>query len=125
MSYRRFLRGLLPGLAITLAACTDSIPGPGTITVTLKSPFATEGAALISVFGDGITGVTEVSGRVFGEHDADSFIVVVIAEPSAELSFGLQVVDRLAVFEAHVLQVAAPHDGLRNILAEYEVEFRR
>lgn len=113
------------GITLALAACADSIPGPGTMTVTLEGPFVTEGAALISIFGAGITGVTQIDSRVFGQHHADSFIVVVVAEPSAELSFGLQVLDTLASFEAHVLQVAAPHDALRNILAEYQVEIRR
>ena len=51
--------------------------------------------------------------------------MVVVAEPSAELTFGLQVLDTLAAFEAHVLQVAAPHDVLRPVLADYEVEIRR
>jgi hypothetical protein len=95
------------------------------MTVTLKGPWVTEGAALISIFGNGITGVTQINSRVFGQHDADSFIVVVVAEPSAELTFGLQVFDTLAAFEAHVLQVAAPHDVLRPVLADYEVEIRR
>ena len=95
------------------------------MTVTLEGPFVSEGAALISIFGDGITGVTQIDSRVFGEHDADSFIVVVVAEPAAQLSFGLTVLDTLASFEAHVLQVAAPHDVLRNVLAEYEVDIRR
>ena len=121
------LRRLVPAfvVAIALSACADSIPGPGTMTVTLKGPWVTEGAALISIFGDGITGVTQINSRLFGEHDADSFIVVVVAEPSAELTFGLQVLDTLAAFEAHVLQVAAPHDVLRPVLADYEVEIRR
>ena len=121
------LRRVVPAfvVATALSACTDSIPGPGTMTVTLEGPFVTEGAALISVFGDGITGVTQINSRVFGKHHADSFIVVVVAEPAAELSFGLQVLDTLASFEAHVLEVAAPHDVLRNILAEYRVEIRR
>ena len=123
MTRRRLVPAFL--VAIALGACADSIPGAGTMTVTLKGPWVTEGAALISIFGDGITGVTQINSRVFGGHDADSFIVVVVAEPSAELSFGLQVLDTLAAFEAHVLQVAAPHDVLRTILAEYEVEIRR
>ena len=118
-------RRLLTLLALTLAACADAVPGPGTMTATLEGPFVTEGAALISVFGDGITGVTRINGEVFGRQDADSFIVVVVAEPSAELAFGLQVLDTLATFEAHVLQVAAPHDALRNVLAEYQVDIRR
>jgi len=120
------LRRLVPAfvLAIALSACADSIPGPGTMTVTLEGPFVTEGAALISIFGDGITGVTQINSRVFGRYHADSFIVVVVSEPAAELSFGLQVLDTLALFETHVLQVAAPHDALRNILAEYEVVIR-
>ena len=55
---------LVPVLSITLAlaACADSIPGPGTMTVTLEGPFVTEGAALISIFGAGITGVTQHDG---------------------------------------------------------------
>ena len=111
--------------AVALSACSDSIPGPGTMTLTLEGPFVSEGAALISVFGAGITGVTQIHGRVFGEHDADSFIVVIVAEPAAQLRFGLTVLDTLASFEAHVLQVAAPHDVLRNVLAEYTVDIRR
>jgi len=111
--------------AVALSACSDSIPGPGTMTLTLEGPFVSEGAALISVFGAGITGVTQIDGRVFGEHDADSFIVVIVAEPAAQLRFGLTVLDTLASFEAHVLQVAAPHDVLRNVLAEYTVDIRR
>ncbi len=121
------LRRLFPALCLALAVsgCADAIPGPGTMTVTLEGPYVTEGAALISLFGDGIMGVTEINGRVFGEHDADSFIVVIVAEPSAKLTFGLQVIDTLAAFEAHLLQVAAPHDALRTILADYEVDIRR
>jgi hypothetical protein len=95
------------------------------MTVTLEGPFVSEGAALISVFGDGITGVIQIDSRVFSERHADSFIVVVVAEPAAQLSFGLTVLDTLALFEAHVLQVAAPHDVLRNVLTEYVVDIRR
>jgi len=69
------LRRLVPAfvVAIALSACADSIPGPGTMTVTLKGPWVTEGAALISIFGDGITGVTQINSRVFGEHDTATF----------------------------------------------------
>jgi hypothetical protein len=123
MRLRRFVPTFV--VAIALSACSDSFPGPGTMTVTLEGPFVSEGAALISVFGDGITGVIQIDSRVFSERHADSFIVVVVAEPAAQLSFGLTVLDTLALFEAHVLQVAAPHDVLRNVLTEYVVDIRR
>ena len=120
-------RKILPFVAAALvAACGDSVPGPGTMTATIVSPFQNEGGAIVRVTGPGLTGdVSERSGRVWAEPGAGSMTVVVLAEPAAVLSFGFAVEDTTADFTAEVLEVASPTDALRTTLAEYEVEIAR
>ena len=112
--------------AFGLAACSDSIPGAGTLVATVVSPNVNEGAAIVSVTGPGITGVSAASGgQVFSQAQGDGVRVVVLAEPAAVLSFLLQVDDTTADFTGQVLEVAGPTDVLRNSLVNYEVEIRR
>ena len=112
--------------AVLIAACGDSIPGPGTLTATIVSPHQNEGAAVVRVTGPGLTGeVSERSGRVWAEPRSGSMTVVVLAEPASILSFGFAVEDTTADFTAEVLEVAGPTDALRGFLGEYEVEIAR
>ncbi len=112
---------------LTLAACADDppLPGAGTMTVTVTSPNSAEGAALVTVTGPGITGVTSNGLQVYGEVVGQTATVVVIAEPAGELSFGVTVEDTTATFTGAVLEVASPFDLPRATLADYSVEVRR
>lgn len=112
--------------ALGLGACSDSIPGAGTLVATVVSPNVNEGAAIVTVTGPGITGVSAApGGQVFSQPQGEGVRVVVVAEPAAVLSFLVEVDDTTADFTGQVLEVAGPTDVLRNSLVNYEVEIRR
>jgi len=114
-------------LVALLGACADAGPqsGPGSVEVRVVSPNGAEGSAVVSVFGDGIRGVTAVTGRVFGHQVADTVRAVVVADVPGDLRFVLSMADTTAVLQGVVLQVADGQDDLRSTLAGYTLEFVR
>ena len=124
----RTVRVLLLGVAIGVAACGDAGPqsGPGTLTATVVSPNGDEGAAVVEVFGPGITGVASLEGRAFSERRGDTLRVVVVREDGAgTLRFALSVADTTQLFGGTVLEVAGPDDALRSSVATYTLEVVR
>lgn len=111
-------------LASATACDSGPDPGPGTLTATVVSPNGAEGAAVLSVFGDGLQGVSAVQGRAFGELDGDTLRVVVVGD-GGTLRFGLQVADTTRKPTGVVVEVAGPDDELRPSVAGYSVEFVR
>lgn len=114
-------------LAVLLGGCTDAGPqaGPGSVEVRVVSPNGVEGSALVSVFAQGVRGVTAVSGRVFGQQRADTLRVVVVADTPGDLRFSLSMADTTAVLQGSVLQVADAQNRLRSTVADYALEFLR
>lgn len=123
------VRGLvLLGMAVLAVSCGDAGPrsGPGTLTATLVSPHGDEGAAVVEVFGPGITGVASVDGRAFSERRGDTVRVVVVREEGAGvLRFTLSVADTTQLFGGTVLEVAGPDDVLRSAVSTYTLEIVR
>lgn len=123
------VRGLVLFAAAVLAAgCGDAGPesGPGTLTATVVSPNGAEGAAVVEVFGPGITGVESLDGRAFSERRGDTVRVVVVREDGAgTLRFILSVADTTQHFGGTVLEVAGPDDTLRGSVSTYTLTVGR
>lgn len=116
------------GMAVLMAACGDAGPrsGPGTLTATILSPNGDEGAAVVLVFGPGITGVESLDGRAFSQQRGDTLTVVVVREGDAgTLRFALSVADTTRSFAGTIVEVSGPDDMLRMPLSGYRVEIRR
>ncbi|MFQ5537127.1 MAG: hypothetical protein ACE5GJ_06710 [Gemmatimonadota bacterium] len=117
---------LAAALVLTLAAaCGDQgpVPAPGVLSARVASPNGAEGAALLTVFGDGVVSVEEAGGRLFSrQHGGDSLRVVLFADQDGALHFRLAVADTTLRPEIALLEVAGPDDALRASLAGYEVE---
>jgi hypothetical protein len=112
--------------SLPLSACFDQGPeaAPGTFTATVVSPNGAEGAAVLSLFGEGLLGVTAVQGRAFAEVRGDTMRVVVLGDGGA-LRFGLEVADTTQRPTGVVIEVAGPDDALRASVAGYAVEVSR
>jgi hypothetical protein len=124
----RALRPVLcAATALAVAACGEAVPahGAGTVTATLISPNGAEGAALITLFGDGIGEVSAIDGRVYSLRRGDSVRVVVTSDQGGTLAFRVALADTTLHPTAAVLQVAGPDDALRIPLAHYAVEIRK
>lgn len=124
MSPRRAM--LVAGLV--LAACSDGGPGPGpgTLTATLRSPNGDEGAAVILLVGEGVTGVGAVGDtEVHATTSGDETHVVLINQRGGRLAFTLDVEDLRRPPLALVTEVAGPDDALRSDLERYSVEVER
>jgi hypothetical protein len=123
------LRGSAPvlGLCVLLGGCGDAGPqsGPGSVEVRLASPNGAEGSAVVTVFGEGVRGVSTANGRVFSRHDGDTVRVVVVGDVPGDLRFALSMADTTAVLQGVVLQVADGEDRLRSTVADYALEFIR
>ena len=118
---------LMMGAALA-AGCGDAGPrsGPGTLTATVVSPNGDEGAAVVEVFGPGITGVASLDGRAFSERRGDTLRVVVVREHVAGvLRFALSVADTTQLFGGTVLEVAGPDDALRRSVSAYTLTVGR
>lgn len=111
------------------ASCGDTTPpaGPGTVTATLVSPNGAEGAAVLSLFGDGVGEITAVgtgAARVWSLRRGDSVRVVLVRDDGGELAFRMALNDTTQKPGAVVLEVAGADDRLRAALGDYTVTFR-
>lgn len=118
----------LVGVVAALMACADQAPvsGPGTLTASLRSPNGAEGAAVISLTGEGIgsmTGIGDVT--LFRADDVDRTTLVLVSPGGGELSFSVALADTTRLPGAAVEQVAAPDDELRPSLAGYRLDWSR
>lgn len=117
---------LLLSLAIALHGCDDDpASGPGTLTVTLMSPNAAEGAARVQLVGHGMGAATALEGEVHTRVRGDTLDVLVLRPDPGILRFALQVDDTTRRPRGTVLQVAGPENVLRSALAGYAVEVVR
>lgn len=114
---------------VLLAACTDQSPvsAPGTFTARLVSPYGAEGAAVITLVGEGIgeaTGLGDV--QIFRSDGSGVTTLVVVSPGGGDLSFELEVADTTRLPNATVQQVAGPDDELRtNVPSGYRMEVVR
>ncbi len=120
--------GVALALMVVAVACSDEAPvaGPGTLTATIVGPNGAEGAAVVALLGDGVTGVTpfgetEVRARV----GAASTQIVLIHPTGGDLTFQVAVSDTTQLPAFVVQEVAAPTDELRSDVTAYRVEYAR
>ena len=120
------LKHLLPLIPLVLfGACSDEGPvsGPGVMTATLVSPNGAEGAALISLLGEGVSDVAALGDtEAHAYTDAAATQVVLINQVGGELSFRFAVTDTLELPEWVVREVAGPDDALRSSTSAYELQ---
>lgn len=112
---------------LVAAACGDEGPegGPGTLTATLTSANAADGAALVELRGAGIQQVTAVAGRLFHRTRGDTVRVLVVRDEPGPISFALQVADTTRKPIGIVLEVADGENRLRSGTGGYSVELGR
>ncbi len=114
--------------AFFAAACSDEGPvsGPGTMTATLVGPNGAEGAALVSILGDGIGSVSGVGTTTVHARSGDSELrLVLIDQTGGTLSFEVAVPDTTQPPAVVIHEVAGPDDALRPSVDGYTVEFAR
>ena len=118
----------LAGAALFFAACSDEGPvsGPGTMTATLVGPNGPEGAAVVSLLGDGIGSVTGVGNTSVHARAGDSSLrLILIDQDGGTLAFQVAVPDTTQLPAVVVHEVADPDDALRPTVDGYTLEFSR
>ena len=119
---------VLGWVALLLAACSDEGPvsGPGTLTATLTGPNGAEGAAVLSLLGDGLGAVSAVGATEVYVRSGDSNLrIVLINQEGGALSFQVAVADTTQPPSAVIHEVAGPDDELRPTVSGYALEFAR
>lgn len=123
---RRFiLAGLIAALS---AGCMDQGPvsGPGTMTATLRSPNGPEGAAVVTLVGEGLGSVTSIgTTEVFARAGVGTVRIVLIDQAGGTLAFQIAVADTTQPPGYVVEEVAGPDDALRADLTGYDLEIAR
>lgn len=111
-----------------LAACSDEGPvsGPGTMTATLVGPNGPEGAAVISLLGDGIGAVSGVGNTAVHARSGESTLrLILVDQVGGTLAFQVAVPDTTQPPAVVIHEVAGPDDALRPSVDGYSVEFVR
>lgn len=114
--------------ALVLAACNDAGPraGPGTVTATLRSPNGAEGAAVLLLAGEGVTGVEPIGDtEAWASTVGDETRVVLVNQAGGTLAFEVALADVRRPLVADLVEVAGPDDALRGDLTGYLVEIVR
>jgi hypothetical protein len=122
----RRARGALVFGVFLLSACDGEGPAvtAGVLTATLVSPNGPEGAAWVTLFGEGIVEVRALDARTFSHVRGDTVNVVVVRDQPGDLRFLVSVADTTRLPAAAVLEVAGGDDALRGSLVGYRVELR-
>jgi hypothetical protein len=112
--------------AALLAACEmdEPVPTAGLLTATLVSPNGAEGAAWLTLFGEGIVEVRALDARTFSNVRGDTVDVVIVRDQPGDLRFLVSVADTTHQPGVAVLEVAGGDDELRGGLQGYRVEMR-
>lgn len=113
---------------LAVGACGDEGPvsGPGTLTAVVSSPNGAEGAAVVTLIGEGVGAVTALDGWLFEERIADGVRVMVVSDQAGPLRFQVALADTTQRPVGTVEEVAGPDDVLRSLTtARYTVEFIR
>lgn len=96
------------------------------MTATLVGPNGAEGAAVVSLLGDGIGVVSAVGDTEVHVKDGDSRMRVVLIDlDGGDLAFQVAVPDTTLPPAVVIHQVAGPDDILRPSLDVYSLEFAR
>lgn len=116
-------------LALISSACGDDatppeVPTPGTVTVRLDSPAASESAGRFRLVGEGIRDLLTSDGRVFSAIRGDTADVIVVLEFPGEVRFRLSLADTADLPTMTVVEVAGADNALR-ALGGYSLEIAR
>ena len=111
---------------VLLSACDSNDLGPtaGLMTATLVSPNGAEGAAWLTLFGEGIVEVRALDARTFSHARGDTLNVVLVRDQPGDLRFLISLSDTTRLPGVSVLEVAGGDDRLRGDLEGYRVELR-
>jgi hypothetical protein len=113
-------------LLLVLGACGDEGPesAPGTLTASVVSPTGPEGAALVTLVGQGMGAIgPSDEGRVFSQAHGDTVNVVVVNVAGGALRFTIQVADTTNPPAGTLVEVSGPDDRIRG-LTGYKLELR-
>jgi hypothetical protein len=96
------------------------------MTATLTGPNGPEGAAVVVLLGDGLTGFAPLGDlEMYSEVSASGSRVVLIHPTGGDLAFRVAVPDTTQPPAWVVEQVAGPDDALRPDVSPYALEFAR
>jgi hypothetical protein len=124
----RAMRLMFFAVFLATVACSDQAPvsGPGTMTVTLVGPNGAEGAALVSLLGDGVGEIAGLGNtEAYAETNVDGTRLVLINQLGGDLAFQVAVTDTTDLPAWVVSQVAGPDDGLRADVRAYTLAYSR
>jgi len=113
---------------LALAACTDHTrpSGPGSLTATLTSPNGAEGAAVVLLVGEGVSGIRAIGDtEVHATSSGDETRIVLINQAGGTLAFEIDVADQRRPLVGVVTEVAGPDDALRSSLGGYSLDIER
>lgn len=123
----RVMRLRFFAVLLATVACSNQAPvsGPGTMTVTLVGPNAAEGAALVTLLGDGVGKITGLGDtETFTETTVEGTQLVLINQVGGDLGFQVVVTDTTDLPAWVVSQVAGPDDALRADVGAYSLAYR-
>ena len=112
---------MLAPLVLLLLACDDPVGDQATMLATLVSPNGAEGAALVELPVDGVSGVTAVDGEVLELIQGGRRQIAIVRDAPGPISFRFTFADETRPPEVRVVQVSGPDDTPR-ALAGYRVD---
>ncbi|MDE0898402.1 MAG: hypothetical protein OSA81_05240 [Longimicrobiales bacterium] len=96
------------------------------MTATLVGPNGAEGAALVSLFGDGVGEITGLGNtEAYAETSVEGTQLVLINQVGGDLAFQVAVTDTTDLPAWVVSQVAGPDDALRADVRPYSLAYSR
>ncbi|HEY6060682.1 MAG TPA: hypothetical protein VIV10_08855 [Gemmatimonadales bacterium] len=122
--------GLSLGLLGTGLACGDNAVAPkaGSVTVSLTTPNADDGAVLIALFGPGITNLQPASAsyRVYSLTASPTEVhILIVGDLAAGALLTLNVSDQSRIGDYHgtVIQAASRDDIVHTVSTDYDLTF--
>lgn len=124
--------GLSLGLLVTAPGCGDNAVAPkpqaGSVTVSLTTPNADDGAVLVALFGPGFTRIQPASAayRVYSLTASPTEVrILVVGDLSTGALLSLDVDDpaRIAEYHGTVLQAASRDDIVHTVSTDYDLTF--
>lgn len=99
---------------------------PGTLTATLASPHGAEGAAVVSLVGEGVLEVAGLGDVLVFKSGASGVTTLVLVSPGGgTLAFTVALADTTRLPAATVEQVAGRDDALRGDVGGYRLSWAR
>ena len=124
--------GLSLGLLVTALGCGDNAVAPkpkaGSVTVSLTTPNADDGAVLVALFGPGFTRIQPASTayRVYSLTASPTEIrILVVGDLSTGALLSLDIDDpaRIAEYHGTVIQAASRDDIVHTVSTDYDLTF--